>query len=596
MGELNPGAARAETGPPVGGVPRQALRDLELLSSAISIGSSLDMEVTARHLADLLVPRLGDFSIVSLAREISYGEEPPKRTGGGELRLRRTALAPADHVWPEGFLVVGDDTPPQPNKELVRKFQAGESFALTGRSRITAVENDDPALVRAVVPVEGDDEALSVMVVPLVTERGCDVHAAPGLLLGVVEVWRKEPFTDADVQVVEWLSTYAAVSIDNGRRYTREHRTALTLQESLLPRARATVAAGETAGIYLPAGAGGGGLSGDWFDVIPLSSARVALVVGDVVGHGVRAVAAMGRMRTAVRTLADLDFPPDELLTHLDDLVIQLAEGDEPGHGDVSGCTCVYAVVDPVARRCAVASAGHPPPALVRSDGTTEYIPLVPGPLLGVGGLTFEVAEFDLEDGDVLALYSNGLIEHQWNDMDRGMDTLRERLAAVRPNDGELHEAASRLVEGIPANSLIDDIALLLARVRGVPDEDTASWNIPPDPALVAESRERAADRVSAWGLDDFTYATEMVVSELVTNAIRYGGGEATLRLIRGRDRLICEVSDPSNIAPHLKRAREADEGGRGLFITARLVTRWGVRYTPAGKTIWTEQRLRRAG
>lgn len=576
----------------MGGVPGQALRDLELLSSAISIGSSLDVGVTARHLADLLVPRLGDLSIVSLAREISDGEEPPERTGGGELRLRRIALAPADHEWPEGFLGVGDDTPPQPDKALIRKFQAGESFALSGRSRITAVENDDPALVRAVVPVEGDDEQLSVMIVPLITERGREAHAGPGLLLGVVEVWRKEPFTDADVQVVEWLSTYAAVSIDNARRYTREHRTALTLQESLLPRARATVAAGETAGVYVPAGAGGGGLSGDWFDVIPLSSARVALVVGDVVGHGVRAVATMGRMRTAVRTLADLDFPPDELLTHLDDLVIQLAEGDEPGRGDVSGCTCVYAVVDPIARRCAVASAGHPPPALVRTDGTAEYIPLVPGPLLGVGGLTFEVAEFDLRDGDVLALYTNGLIEHQWTDMGVGMDTLRERLAAVRPTSGDLHEAASTLVEGIPANSLIDDIALLLARVRGMPDEDTVSWRIPADPALVADSREKASDRVSAWGLDDLAYTTEMVVSELVTNAIRYGGGDATLRLIRGRDRLICEVSDPSNTAPHLRRAREADEGGRGLFITARLVTRWGVRYTPVGKTIWTEQRL----
>ncbi|WP_150130450.1 ATP-binding SpoIIE family protein phosphatase [Streptomyces sp. 150FB] len=580
----------------MGGVPGQALRDLELLSSAISIGSSLDVGVTARHLADLVVPRLGDLSIVSLAREISDGEEPPERTGGGELHLRRIALAPADHEWPEGFLVVGDDTPPQPDKALIRKFQAGESFALTGRSRITAVENDDPALVRAVVPVAGDDEELSVMIVPLVTERGRDAHAAPGLLLGVVEVWRKEPFTDADVQVVEWLSTYAAVSIDNARRYTREHRTALTLQESLLPRARATVAAGETAGVYVPAGAGGGGLSGDWFDVIPLSSARVALVVGDVVGRGVRAVATMGRMRTAVRTLADLDFPPDELLTHLDDLVIQLAEGDEPGRGDVSGCTCVYAVVDPIARRGAVASAGHPPPALVRTDGTTEYIPLVPGPLLGVGGLTFEVAEFDLRDGDVLALYTNGLIEHQWSDMGLGMDTLRERLTAVCPTSGDLHAAASSLVEGIPANSLVDDIALLLARVRGVPDEDTVSWKIPADPAMVADSRERAADRVSAWGLDDLAYTTEMVVSELVTNAIRYGGGDATLRLIRGRDRLICEVSDPSNTAPHLKRAREADEGGRGLFITARLVTRWGVRYTPAGKTIWTEQRLQRDG
>ncbi|MFA3842602.1 SpoIIE family protein phosphatase [Streptomyces aureus] len=593
MKATSPDPDGSEGGQVLNNAVDQAWRQLEPLSNVASIGASLNVETTAQRLADLVVPGLGDFANVNLAREICDGEEPPERTGGGNLALRRTALAPADRQWPAGYVLVGGDLPSVPNQAVIRNFQAGKGFTISGRSRFTAACGHNPDIVRAFVPLDGEDEELSLLCTPLVTERRPDALEHPGLLLGSVEVWRRTPFTDADLRLLQWLATYAAVSIDNARRYTREHRMALALQQSLLPQERGVMTAGETAGIYLPCGAGAaGGLGGDWFDVIPLSSARVALVVGDVVGHGVHAAAAMGRMRTAVRTLADLDLAPDELLTHLDDLVIQFAEGDAPGQKDASGSSCVYAVVDPITRRCAVASAGHPPPALVRPDGTAEYIPLVPGPLLGVGGLTFEVTEVDLQDGDVLALYSDGLIEHPWHDIDRGMATFREQLAAAHPTDGDLPGAASRLVSGISPDTLRDDVTLLLARVRGVPAEDTPSWEIPADPAAVASSRQSAVDQVSEWGLDELAFTTELVVSELVTNAIRYSGGGATLRLIRESDRLTCEVSDPSSTAPHIKRARDTDEGGRGLYITARLVTRWGVRYTPTGKSIWTEQRI----
>ncbi|MGW1886980.1 SpoIIE family protein phosphatase [Streptomyces sp. NPDC001970] len=562
----------------------QARRQLELLSNAASIGASLNVQTTAQRLADLVIPGLGDFANVNLAREVDDGEEPPERTGGGDLALRRTALAPADRQWPDGYVLVGNDLPRFPDRAVVSNFQAGKGFMISGRSHITALYDHNPDMERALIPMDGDDEEVSLLCTPLVTERRREALEQPGLLLGSIEVWRKTPFTDADLQLLQWLAAYAAVSIDNARRYTREHRMALALQQSMLPQARVVMTAGEAAGIYRPAGAAGG-LGGDWFDVIPLSSARVALVVGEVVGHGVRAAAAMGRMRTAVRTLADLDLAPDELLTHLDDIIIQFAEGHE-----APGSSCIYAVVDPTTLRCAVASAGHPPPALVRPDGAAEYIPLVPGPLLGVGGLAFEVAEVDLRDGDVLALYSDGLIQHPSNDIDRGMATFLERLAAAHPTDGDVHVAASRLVAGFSPDALRDDVTLLLARVHGVPDEDTVSWEIPADPATVADSRQRAVDQVSKWGLAGLALTTELVVSELVTNAIRYGGGRATLRLIRESDRLTCEVSDPSSTAPHIKRARDTDEGGRGLYIAARLVTRWGVRYTPTGKTIWTEQ------
>lgn len=190
---------------------------------------------------------------------------------------------------------------------------------------------------------------------------------ARGTNLGVVVFTRlaesAPPFDTADLEIAEELAGRAAVCIDNARRYTREYRTALALQQSLLPQRLPEQAAVETASRYLPAGTQAG-VGGDWFDVIPLSGARVALVVGDVVGHGIHASAAMGRLRTAMRTLADVDVPPDELLSHLDDLVIRLSvdgTGLEDIPGDV-GATCLYAVYDPVSRTCSMASAGHPPP------------------------------------------------------------------------------------------------------------------------------------------------------------------------------------------------------------------------------------------
>jgi len=338
----------------------------------------------------------------------------------------------------------------------------------------------------------------------------------------------------------------------------------------------------------------GAGVGGDWFDVVPLSGTRVALVVGDVVGHGIHASATMGRLRTAVRTLADVDLPPDELLTHLDDLVIHLTTDDDTADGRVRddtgeiGATCLYAVYDPVSRVLTLASAGHVPPAVLLPDGTVSVIGLSPGPLLGVGGLPFESTELELPEGSLLAFCTDGLIEARDRDVGLGLERLCEALASPVPS---LEVTSDAILKALLPDSPADDVALLLARTRALHADQVAAWSLPSDPAIVADARAHASRQLAAWGLEDAAFVTELVVSELVTNAIRYGGVPIGLRLIRDRT-LICEVSDASNTAPHLRRARTYDEGGRGLHMVAQLTQGWGTRQTPLGKTIWTEQPL----
>ena len=559
----------------------RARERLDLLFQATEgIGESLDVVTTAQQLADAFVPALADLAGVNLAEEVFIGGEPAPRTNE-EVGLRRTAVTSAGIAWPPPYVQPGDHVPPMPDVPVRLQYRQGEVMAVPDRASMLRALRGDRELMGRLVP-EGGNDFLGIALI------------ARGMILGGLEIWRgagAPPFDDNDARVLREIAARGALGIDNARRYARERTAALQLQQSLLPPISHSAAA-RTAARYLPSSAGGG-VGGDWYDVIQLSSLRVALVVGDVVGHGLRATAMMGRMRTAVQTLADLDLAPDELLTHLDDLVLRLAEENELA---ALGSTCLFTVYDPVARRCALASAGHPPPGLIRPDGRAEFVELSPGPPLGVGGLPFEVAEIELEPGSTLVFYTDGLVAHPGRDIDAGMTGLRELLAGTRPSD-DLDELASRLVEGMAPEResagphLTDDATLLLARVREVPPTGTGLWELPSEGAAVATARELATGRLESWQAPaELLFTAELVVSELVTNAVRYGGGDTVrLRLIQAGDKLVCEVSDPSSTAPHLKRARYEDEGGRGLFIVAQLGTRWGVRFTAQGKTIWTE-------
>ncbi|MDX2545710.1 SpoIIE family protein phosphatase [Streptomyces sp. WI04-05B] len=556
-----------------------------LNEAAAGIGTRLDVVQTARELAELVVPRLADFASVDLLDSVLQGDEPTVGQMDAGVELRRVAHHSLTAGVPEAAIALGAAD--------VYPAYAPPARALATGLPVLA-RSGDPDLDRwfgrhtaRSAKLRDDDGTgthdIALMAVPL-TARGAALGVAVFVRLLTPE--KPEVFDDDDESLARELVSRAAVCVDNARRYTRERTTALALQRSLLPQTVAGQAAVESASRYLPA-LSQAGVGGDWFDVIPLSGTRVALVVGDVVGHGLHASVTMGRLRTAVWTLADVDLPPDELLTHLDDLVGHLGTDESGGSAEI-GATCLYAVYDPVSRRCTLAAAGHPPPVVRYPDGRVEVVKVSAGPMLGVGGLPFEATELELPEGAVLALYTDGLVEARDRDLDTGTAVLCRALAA--PADS-LEEICDTVLGALLPETPGDDVALLVARTRALDAEQVAVWDLPADPAVVAVARKHVTEQLTRWGLDEAAFVTELVVSELVTNAIRYGGDPIQLRLIRDRT-LICEVSDASSTSPHLRRARTFDEGGRGLLLVAQLTDRWGTRPTGTGKTIWAEQEL----
>ncbi|GGJ69005.1 SpoIIE family protein phosphatase [Streptomyces brasiliensis] len=559
-------------------------RLLLLNEASTRIGSTLDMDRTAQELADVAVPRLADFVGVYLLAPLVRREEPPAGALTGAVLLHCVAHQSVLKGCPEAVLQLGETTTYPASSAAAQCLAQGRAVIQeTTDSSLADWLAQDP--VRAARVREYGFH--SIMAVPM-RARGTSLGAAM-----FIRHRRPEPFTLDDVVLAEELLARAAVCIDNARRYSRERGTAVALQRNLLPRKLPEQTALEVASRYLPAGAQAG-VGGDWFDVIPLSGRRVALVVGDVVGHGLQASADMGRLRIAVRTLADIDLPPEELLTHLDDLVIRLSEEEGGGNGlepgaeaATIGATCLYVVYDPVSRHCTLARAGHPLPAVLTPDRKVEFLELPPGPPLGLGSLPFESLEAELPEGSVLFLYTDGLIASCGRDTGECVDILQTALSRPAPSLDALCDTV--LADLLPENPA-DDVALLVARTRALSGEQVATWELPSDPAVVARARKNATEQLAAWDLDEAVFITELVVSELVTNAIRYGRPPLRLRLIREAHTLICEVSDASNTVPHMRRARVFDEGGRGLLLVAQLTERWGTRHTRVGKTIWAEQ------
>ncbi|MBQ1001457.1 SpoIIE family protein phosphatase [Streptomyces sp. RK62] len=553
------------------------------------IGLTLDVTRTAQELADVAVPGLADVVAVDLLESVLSGGEPSDEPAGeaGRVPLRRAGYRSVSRRAPEAVVDIGE----------VVTYPAGSPPIRTLRTERSWREPKlDPLGEAWAEHAQGGGTAIflelglqSAMIVPI---------RARGVTLGLTTFFRRhrqEPFEEGDLSLAEDLVSRAAVCIDNARRYTRERDAALVLQRSLLPHRLPEQDALEVSACYRPADELTG-LGGDWYDVIPLSGARVALVVGEVPGHGIDAAAAMGRLRTAVRTLAALDLPPDEVLAHLDDLVARAAreEGVESRTAEADntlgvGSGCVYVVYDPVDGTCTMAAAGHPAPAVVMPDGHVAFVDLPQGPPLGVGGSPFESVELALAAGSTLALHTDGLLAAgaRWT-----VDADRQRLRqALEKRADSLELQCRTVVDALVPDRPYDDVALLMARTRVLGDGQVAEWDLPADPAGVADARRTASRQLAEWGLDDLAFTTELVVSELVTNAIRYATGPIRLRLIKERA-LFCEVYDGGATAPHLRHPRTTDEGGRGLLLVSQFTQQWGTRFVPEGKIIWAEQSL----
>ncbi len=414
-----------------------------------------------------------------------------------------------------------------------------------------------------------------------------------GIGAAVICFGRPRVLDDDERTLLTALSGLIAQALERAGLYDEATTRARTLQRGLLPQELPELPEVTAAARYQPAKQGAD-VGGDWYDVIPLSAARVAFVIGDVMGHGMAEAATMGRLRTAVRTLSELELPPDEILDHLNDIVGEL--------GTDVFVTCLYGIYDPVTRLLSYASAGQPPPAVAHPDGTVTFLSMTPDPPLGVAAPPFETREALLPADSLLALYSDGLVESKDRDVTTGMNRLAELLfesvnaTPTSPADASgLDDLCATLTSALlPAHGeLVDDAALLLVRTHPLDAENVAEWPLPEDPVAAGQARELVRAQLTDWNLtdEDLMMTTELLVSELVGNVVRHACGPMRLRMLRSRA-LICEVSDASLTTPHIRHTSATDEGGRGLQLIAALCQRWGTRHTRTGKSIWTEQPL----
>lgn len=536
------------------------------------IGSSLDHLQAARSLAQVLVPRLADFAAVELLEHVVAAEtERPVREIDESTLMRRIAVVHDDEPgrW--------DDVVPEDELLNLPKGTPFVQAMRTGRAvHVPRIDRERADRLAGLLAHRGLRPLLTgraMLIVPLI---------ARGQVLGTFELLRRSDrpgFDEFDLVLAEELARRAALCIDNGRLYQREARTAQELQRSMLPADPPKTAGARVCFRYRPAGQVAQ-VGGDWFDAIPLPGCRLGIVVGDVMGHGLTSAAIMGQLRTAVRTLAAQDLRPDRLLRQLDSLAQRL--------GDGYLATCLYAVYDPVERRCQVANAGHVPPVLVSPYGESRVLPVPEGVPIGVGGEPFDTVEIGVEDGSRLVLCTDGLLERRDRDIDVGLEELRAHLAGSSPYlDSTCDAVLKALTTTVPS----DDIALVAVGFDGIAKDDVATWNLPAEASMVPEARAMVAAKLAEWGLAALTDAVQLMVSELVTNALVHGAGSIAMRLIRGTA-LLCEVYDDGNELPRLRHADATDESGRGLHLVSHLAERWGTNRTERGKVVWFEHAL----
>ena len=534
-------------------------------------GGALDIDQMAPELMNIIVPHFCNAAGLVVLESLVADDEFPSEPMDGTQLVRRLAVAHDDGnvAWDAAF----------PTGEILR-YPTGTPYTRcmdTGQPVCEVVSHESAETMAGDWirrPVAGLLSGVSMLLLPLIAR---DVML--GFMICVRRVGYRR-FDAYDVEIGMEFASRAAIFMDNAQRYSRERTTALTLQRSMLPTGLSAPSSVEVRHRYLP-GSKLIEVGGDWYESIRLPGGRVALVVGDVAGHGVRAAVTMGRLRTAIHTLAMLELPPAETLQLLNELMQEL------GVREPHFATCVYAIFDAVTGTCEIASAGHLPPLLVRPDGTNELLELPQAPPLGVGTGLIQSRTLTVEDGSLLVLYTDGLVEKRSRDIDEGLSLLRE-IFGPGSADEPLEELCRATLAGVYADEHRDDIAVLMARLRRLPAENIVSWTLPSE--LTSASRARSVIRrpLRRWGLTDLIPTAELLVSELVTNAVRYAQGRIGLRLVL-EGGLVCEVLDDSAALPRLRHPDDSDERGRGLQVVSQLAQHWGARRAASGKVVWCE-------
>ncbi|MEW1826624.1 MULTISPECIES: SpoIIE family protein phosphatase [unclassified Streptomyces] len=578
---------RTGQGLPSGG-PMPMRRDGDRLrfvgAATRRIARGIDLDEIVMGLCRATVPTFSDAILVYLRDPLPVGDERP--TGPVVLRLRRTDRIPEERDTENGFMpAIQPEQPSELSAVTAELCEVRPGGALNEVLRgVRPVFADSPAARAALPELLGEGGELIVpagqraILAPL---RGRRRVIGAALFLRRPE---RMAFEADDLLVAAQLATHSALGIDKAVLYGREAYIADELQRTMLPETLPRPTGVRLASRYLPA-AETARVGGDWYDAIPLPGSRVALVVGDVMGHSMTSAAIMGQLRTTAQTLAGLDLPPQEVLHHLDEQAQRL--------GTDRMATCLYAVYDPVSHRITIANAGHPPPVLLHLGGRAEVLRVPPGAPIGVGGVDFEAVELDAPAGATLLLYTDGLVESRLRDVWTGIEQLREKLAAVAQLTGPDHppplEAlCDEVLDMLGPGDRDDDIALLAARFDGIAPSDVAYWFLDPEDSAPGQARRLARRALARWGMEDMSDSVELLVSEVVTNAVRYASRPVTLRLLR-TDVLRCEVGDDVPQLPRLRQARATDEGGRGLYLVNRLARRWGATRLSTGKVVWFE-------
>jgi serine phosphatase RsbU (regulator of sigma subunit)/anti-sigma regulatory factor (Ser/Thr protein kinase) len=555
------------------------MRDMLLRDTFTGIDDTLDFSDLAEKLMGRLVPAFCTAAELLVLETLVGDNEMPNDGPDGTAALRRLSvvLDQQNPAWQAAF----------PIGEILR-YPSASPYARvmeSGRPVLEQALSADAArkLARAWrrKPVSTLLSDVSMLLLPIVAK-----DTTLGFFYCIRQAGTRR-FDAYDMDMGMEFATRAAVFFDNAGRYKREHATALMLQRSMLPTGLSAPSSVEVKHRYLP-GSQLVEVGGDWYESIKLPGARVALVVGDVAGHGVRAAVTMGRLRTAIQTLAMLELPPAESLQQLDELM-QTIGAREPHFA-----TCAYAVYDAVTGECELAVAGHLPPLVVHPDGRSELLEVSPSPPLGIGNGTVDTQRFTIEDGSLFVLYTDGLVESKDRDITDGLERLQGAFGPGSP-EADLEDLCKTSLDGVYSDAQRDDIAVLIAKLRRIPEENRICWSLDPEFTSVRLARSMIGDPLKRWGLEDLVPVTELLVSELVTNAIKYAKGEILLRLILDSGSLACEVHDSSPALPRVLQVDKDAENGRGLHVVSQLASRWGARRNHSGKVVWCEQTLPRS-